>query len=233
MVALAESMSEAESDRMARRLLGLRPDFKRFYYDWILSLEAGEATAALSSERPSGGTYRDVASTDGAAAYDRVADLFQNVNFEDCRRFVLVGAGELPITALHVHDRTEVPRIECLDTRPEVSDRIHAFSRWLGTDRLHANCHNGGQHDYSDADIVYVANMVWPKGAVIARILETAPANVQIILRDPYSFGMLWAEEGAASLDPCLEVATYGRGSRFLSRDLFLRRRGTLPGARG
>jgi hypothetical protein len=230
LVALAEKLGDTESERLARSLLGLREEFTAFYYRWILVVEAAEARAALSSQLPRGGNYRDIANAEGAAIYDRVIDLFQHARFQDCRRFVLVGAGELPITALHVHDRTDVPHIECIDVRPNAAERVNDFSHWLGTNRLHGVCRDGLLHDYSHADIVYVANMVASKADVLARILQTAPANVQIILRDPYSFGLLWADEGAATLDPRLEIYARGRGSRFLSRDLFLRRAGLQSG---
>src|SRR5262249_17215701 len=61
---------------------------------------------------------------------------------------------------------------------------------------------DGAQYDYSDADVIFVANLVRPKQAVLTRILHTAPDHVRIILRDLYSLGLLWAEEGAAALDP-------------------------------
>ena len=61
------------------------------------------------------------------------------------------------------------------------------------------------------------------KGKQIA--LDTAPDHVRIVLRDPYSLGLLWAEEGCVALDPRVSIVARGAGSRFLSRDLFLARR--------
>src|SRR5262249_48847581 len=150
--------------------------------------------------------------------------MFRHVDFSNCARFVLVGAGELPSTALHVHDRTGVAHIACLDTRLEAVRSVETLAAWLNSDRLSALHFDGAQYDYSDADVIFVANMVTPKQVVLARILDTAPHHVRIILRDPYSLGLLWAEEGGAALDPRLSIIARGAGSRFLSRDLFLAR---------
>ena len=102
---------------------------------------------------------------------------------------------------------------------------VETLAAWLNSDRLRALQFDGTQYDYSDADVIFVANMVTPKQVVLARILDTAPHHVRIILRDPYSLGLLWAQEGGAVLDPRLSIIARGAGSRFLSRDLFLARR--------
>ena len=225
MADLATRMSESDAAILVRTLGDTAAEFARFYVDLILGHEAAEAQAVLACAPRPGLCYRDVASHEGAASYDRVADMFTHVDFSNCRHFVLVGAGELPVTALHVHDRTEVAHIDCLDTRPEAVRSVEALATWLASDRLRGLGFDGAQYDYSSADVIFVANMVRPKQAVLARILDTAPDHVRIILRDPYSLGLLWAEEGGAALDPCLSIVTRGADSRFLSRNLFLARR--------
>lgn len=137
---------------------------------------------------------------------------------------MLVGAGELPMTALHVHDKSEVGRIECLDTRNEAVEKVDAFGKWMNSDRLVGTLSDGCAYDYGQADVVFIANMVTPKAKVLSRVLDTAKPRTQIILRDPYSLGLLWAEAGASTLDERVAIAAVGAGSRFLSRDLYLRR---------
>src|SRR5215471_11701048 len=114
-------------------------EFARFYLDSIFAREAAEAQAVLEYAPRPGLSYRDVASHEGAASYDRVADMFTHIDFSSCRHFVLVGAGELPMTALHVHDRTGVAHIDCLDMRPEAVRSVEALAAWLASDR-HAAC---------------------------------------------------------------------------------------------
>lgn len=225
MTDLATRLSETDAAMLVRALGDTAAEFAGFYRDLIFAREAAEAQAVLAYAPRPGLCYCDVASREGAASYDRVADMFAHVDFSSCRHFVLVGAGELPMTALHVHDRTGVAHIKCLDTRPEAVRSVEALAAWLASDRLSSLRFDGAQYDYSDADVIFVANMVRPKQVVLARILDTAPDHVRIILRDPYSLGLLWAEEGGASLDPRVKIITRGAGSRFLSRNLFLARR--------
>jgi len=225
MADLATRLSDSEAAMLVRMLGDTAAEFARFHADLIYALEAAEAQALLAYAPRPGLGYRDVAGHEGAASYDRVADMFTHVDFSNCRRFVLVGAGELPMTALHIHDRTAVAHIDCLDKRPEAVRSIEALAAWLGSDRLRALRFDGAQYDYSHADVIFVANMVRPKQVILARILDTAPDHVRIVLRDPYSLGLLWAEEGGAALDPRASIVARGPGSRFLSRNLFLARR--------
>src|SRR5262245_39293582 len=225
MAELATRLSESEATLLVKALGDTAAEFARFYADSVFAREAAEARAVLAYAPRPGLSYRDVAGHEGGVAYDRVADMFTHIDFNSCRRFVLVGAGELPTTALHVHDRTGVAHIDCLDTRSEAVWSVAALAAWLGSDRLRALHFDGTQYDYADADVIFIANMVRPKHVVLARVLDTAPDHVRIVLRDPYSLGLLWAEEGGAALDPRVSIVARGTGSRFLSRDLFLARR--------
>jgi len=225
MADLATRLSESEAATLVRSLGDKAAEFARFFADSVFAREAAEVRAVLALAPRPGLGYRDVAGHEGTAAYNRVADMFTHIDFNNCRRFVLVGAGELPTTALHVHDRTGVAHIDCLDTRPEAVWSVAALAAWLGSDRLRALHFDGSQYDYADADVIFIANLVKPKQVVLARILDTAPDHVRIVLRDPYSLGLLWAEEGGAALDPRVSIVARGTGSRSLSRDLFLARR--------
>ncbi|MEL6921979.1 MAG: hypothetical protein AAFO77_13345 [Pseudomonadota bacterium] len=224
LVKLSELIGEVEGAELAKVHRDKREAFTLAYRRWILRLEADEVNKVLSVGLSGGAkSYRDVASSEGVAAYDRVADLFDCVDFKPGSHFVLVGAGELPMTALHVHDRSQVGAIKCLDTRRAAVARVSALGEWMNSDRLVGVLSDGAIYDYSEADTVFIANMVSPKANVLSRILDTAKPSVQIILRDPYSLGHLWAEAGSQVLDERVEVAAVGPGSRFLSRDLFLR----------
>ncbi len=69
-----------------------------------------------------------------------------------------------------------------------------------------------------------IASMVSPKRAVIARILETAPEDVRIVLWEPISLGRLWLESSEPDRHPQLEITGRGPVVR-LSQDVFARRR--------
>jgi hypothetical protein len=232
-ISIIVAFAERVGDQRGEAMMALNPvlqnyhgDFANFYAAWILEMEKTEAKAAMS--RPlRNGSFRDRVGASGAAAYDRVGDLFIHCDLSKRRTFVLVGAGALPVTALHVHDRTNIQRIECVDTRREAVDSVAKLSSWLRSDRLRPCQEDGAVYDYSLADVVYIANMVTPKWRVIARVLETASPHTIIVLRNPYSLGRLWAEDGEAGLDTRLRVTKRGRGSRYLSRDLYLERSGS------
>lgn len=142
-------------------------------------------------------------------------------------RLVMVGCGPNPSTILHAYDKVRIPEIVGLDTLPFAIETTRLLIERLRLTGVQAELCDGRAFDYSGAEVVFIANMMSPKAAVLSRIADTAPANVQVVLRDPYSFGRLWAERGQEDLDPRLEVVATGWPSDgvALSRDLFIRRR--------
>jgi hypothetical protein len=139
----------------------------------------------------------------------------------------MVGCGWRPVTVFRIHDTTSVPEIVGLDIAPDAIDTANALAVKLGYKRMRAELGDGCEYDYSQAQIIYVSSMVSPKAKVIARIADTAPEDVQIILWEPYSLGRLWVESTERTLDPRLEVTGYGSVA-WLARDVFVRRRRLL-----
>jgi hypothetical protein len=186
------------------------------------------AVEKLLEIRPSGpAVIGDLLGSRERLAYDRVSDMFENVDFSRCSRLVMVGCGALPSTIFHVYDKTEVREIVGLDIRPVAIEAVSALVERFGSSRVKAELCDGRAFDYAGATVVFVANMVSPKAAVLARIADTAPTDVQIVLREPFSLGRLWADSGEQGLDPRLEVVGRARPSGYvaLSRDVFLMRR--------
>ena len=163
--------------------------------------------------------------------YNRVREMFDRVDFSGCRQFVMVGCGRLPVTMFHVHDRTESTDIVGLDVVPEAVDTAREIAARFGYARVGTELCEGQAYDYRDAQIVFITNMISSKAAVLSRIAETAPPEVRIIVREPYSLRRLWSESGERSLDPRLEITGRGSNNATLSRDVYLKRRST-PSAR-
>ena len=161
-------------------------------------------------------------------AYRCLDEVFDHVDFRNCRRAVMVGCGGRPFTMFRIHDQTAVPEIVGLDIVPEAVDTANKLAAELGYGRMHAELCDGCDYDYSNAQMVYVASMVSPKAAVVARIADTASDDVQIVLWEPYSLGRLWAESAERTLDPRLEVTGRTSVSRNMTRDVFVRRRGAV-----
>jgi hypothetical protein len=158
-------------------------------------------------------------------AYDRVNEMFDHVDFRECRRVVMVGCGRRPFTMFHIHDKTDVPEIVGLDIVPEALEAGEALAGRLGYDRARFVLCDGIAYDFGGADLVYVSAMVSPKAAVVSRIVDTAPGHVHITVREPYALGRLWSESAVRPLDPRLEIAGSGSGAWSLSRDVHLKRR--------
>ena len=192
----------------------------------IVTEEIADAQRLLQERWDGPVLFKDVASATRLVAYNRVPELFDRVVFRNCRCLVMVGCGSLPFTIFHVHDRTEVPEIIGIDIVPEAVETANELAKRLGYARVRAELQDGRSYDYSQAQIVFIANMVSPKPTVVSRIADTAPKDVQIIVREPYSLGRLWAESSERSPDPRLEITGRGRsGSWNLSRAVFLSRR--------
>lgn len=226
-------LADAMGEDACNALLASRPGLLKYAsvlteanYRRILSYEFGETERMLQLRPPESGPVGELLSErERVNTYGRVGDMFHNVDFSQCRRMVIVGGGPNPVTAFHVYDRTGVPDIVVIDVRPEAIDKVSALIAHFGLSRMRAEIRNGLDFDYRGTEVVFVANMVASKAAVISRIVDTAPAAVQIVAREPYGLGVLWAESAERELDARLMVAGKGRHGSPLSRDVYLRRR--------
>lgn len=202
----------------------LIPGLSHLYARYIRSRELVEIRTRLSDADHGDGAALEGMGEFARRAYDRVRDMFETVDFSGCRRFVMVGCGSLPVTMLHVMEKTTVPEIVGLDIDGTALSLNQTAIRSFDSGRLRVEHANGTAYDYESADIVYIANLVQPKRGVLKRVADTARDETQVILRDPYSMGRLFAESGVDELDERLRLTGEGAGSRrFLSRHVFLR----------
>lgn len=202
------------------------PTATRLYHDYVVSNEQLDAARMLSRAADGFPADDNTASPFSQAAYDRVNAIFDHIDFARCQKFVMVGCGQMPYTALQVHAQTEVAAVLGIDISPTAIESVRSLAERLSLRRLGAELVSGADYDFHGADAIYVANMVSPKNPVMSRIADTAPENVQVVMREPYSLGILWNECGEDTLDPRLEVCLRGPGSVYLARDVVLRRRG-------
>lgn len=197
----------------------------RLYYSHIVEMETAEVVSLMARPASTGLVpYADMASERGRVSYERVGDMFRHVDFARCQRFVMVGCGQLPVTALHVMAVTAVPDIVVVDISEAAIEAVQRLSDRFGWRRLRAVHQAGHLLDYRGADVIYLANMISPKSAALHRALLTAPAHAQIVLREPYALGRLWAEKAEPGMPPTLRVAGRGPVSGHLSRDPYLER---------
>ncbi|MEZ5734582.1 MAG: hypothetical protein R3E09_02060 [Novosphingobium sp.] len=204
---------------------------RQVYSEYILRMENAALDNILAMEIRSGMQFGQVADPEAKMAFDRVADIFERLILEPDMRFVMIGCGQLPVTAIHVIERAGCANVICMDVVEraiDASERLKAIFGWPSLHPVHCD---GKDFDFGNADVVYIANMVRPKGAVIEQVARTAPPGCQIVVREPYGLGRLWADLGEASLPESLFVSSYGNGSRYLSRDAFLSWHGLTSGA--
>jgi hypothetical protein len=191
----------------------------------VIDREIAETRRLLQLNLEAPVSFTDVASENSLRLYSRIDEVFDHVDFSNRSRVVIVGCGRRPFTIFRIHDRTDIPDIVGLDILREAIATARKLADRLGYARASFEHHDGCSYDYGEAEIVYVANMASPKAAIVSRIAETAPDDVQLIVREPFSLGRLMAESVERALDPRLEIVARGSGSSYLSRDVFLRRR--------
>ena len=201
------------------------PALTRAFYERVVRKEMAETERLLQQVWVGPVSFVDVASPAVMRTYNRVREMFERVDFRACRRFVMVGCGRLPVTMFHVHDQTETAEIIGLDIVPDAIETARKMAARFGYARIGAELCDGQTHDYGQAQIIFITNMIASKAAVLSRIAETAPPEVRIIVREPYSLRLLWSESGERSLDPRLEIIGRGSAHPTLSRDVYLKRR--------
>lgn len=232
-VDLAQAMGLEAADRMLERapeLTRLRPHLPSEFHANVVDREIAEARRLLATPIAAPASYRALASPTAASMYDRLAGVAEHVARPGMQRIVMVGCGWRPVTMFHLHDTTDAREIVGLDVVPDAVETAAALARKLGYDRIRTELRDGTGFDYAGADIVYVASMVSPKPDVIARILDTAPEDVRIVLWEPVALGRLWVEGSMPERNPRLEITGRGPVMR-LSQDVFARRRRPAPGA--
>jgi SAM-dependent methyltransferase len=201
------------------------PLLNKLYYQHIVDMETQEAQHILSTTGSGGRSFKDLAGERGIVSYERVGDMFNHVDFTDCETFVMVGCGQLPVTALHVMDRSSVKSVVCLDVSEKAISVANQLKAVLGLDKMHARVLNGRDYDFRAASVIYIGNMVSPKLEVVRQALRTCGPSARLVVREPYSLGRLWTERVEDALTEVAHVTGKGPVSRHLSRDVYLQKR--------
>lgn len=222
--------------------LEYRPAIKRAFYEMIANNEISQTRKFLRRDRDNPTSFTGFANTHSLRVYNRSADMYDHLDFRGCRRIVMVGCGWMPSILFHVHDKTDIPELVGLDINPSAIATSNELAKRLGYARVRTELQNGLSYDYSKTQIVYIVGMVSEmKSAVVSRIADTAPRNVQVLVNEPYSLGRLWHEAVEDVLDHRFEVI--GRGpdqyagrspitekgpAASLQRDVYLKRRSEI-----
>jgi len=233
-VAMGHDAGEALLDSHPE-LFSHRPVLTRAFIEMVQAQDVAEIRQMLDKDVNGPTSFGQIATErtsigvmSSKDAYKRLDEVFEHVDFSRCARAVMVGCGGRPFTMFRIHDQTPVPEIVGLDIVPDAVETANILAAKLGYTRCRAEFRNGRDYDYRGAQVVYIASMVSPKAAVVSRIADMAPADLQLVLWEPYSLARLWSERAEETLDPRLEVVGRTRVSRNMTRDVFVRFR---PGA--
>jgi len=185
---------------------------KRFLYPHQYYMRAIEAQESSFIQRT---TFRNTNSpledtTKGefmkTRFHSKVNDL-KMIEFEKVKKVVMVGSGSLPDTILFLAENFKIPEIIGLDNNAEAVFSSCELINFLGFSNITIKNVDGLHYDYSDADLVYIANFVPPKNEVLNQIAKTAPQHVQIIIESPILMGQLFFEEVIPEkLNPILNI---------------------------
>ena len=148
------------------------------------------------------------------------------IDWQGKKKIVMVGSGPLPETILYLYDHTNIEQIVGLDNNQEAIFIAGEMIRSIkNTSRIQLQHYNGLHYDYSDADIIYVANFITPKIKILDRIAVTAKNGVQVLVQTPVSFGKMLYESATDGLNPRLTLTQEGAiNTYFLSKTLVLQK---------
>lgn len=224
-VALNNEMGSPIAEEVLQRLPEVvhgMPELVQAYQNMIFAQEAQEVEQIMANRCDNILSFADVASPEALTSYNRVSDIFNWIYFKNFQLAFVVGSGQLPVTAFHIHDRTNVNKIVCVDIRPEAISTTEVLATAMKMKRLGGLLCDGAHVDFRGAQFVYVANMVRGKDRVVERILQTAPSDVQIVVREPVGLGQLWTEKMSRTQNLGLHITKCGKIFKYLSHDRLL-----------
>ncbi len=166
----------------------------------------------------------NISNSFGRDAYERVSDLQSLIDFCTCRSVVMVGCGAFPATLFWLLDHHPGASYVGLDIDPRCIEKATEVIKAMGVDKIHFGTIDGSHYDFDGVDLVYVANQVIPKKAVLDQA-SRSDSVTHVVVREPTSRGELLAEAVRHDVPSGFVVENKGsESSTFLSYDLLLSR---------
>ena len=132
---LGAAMEPAEGEALLYanpHFLEHRPALQEARYEMVVRNEIAQSRQFLEQARDSPASFPEMANSFSVSIYSRTGDIFEHLNFGDCRRMILVGCGWMPVTLFHVHDKTDVPELVGLDIVPDAVATANELAKRLG-----------------------------------------------------------------------------------------------------
>lgn len=120
--AIRDLGAEMGSDN-GRALLDAYPDIvtvhrealKNAFSKYVVENERLQTQQLLQQEWNGSTSFPELANPLSSRVYSRSIDMFEHIDFKNCRQMVLVGSGWMPVTLFHVQDMTDVPELLGID----------------------------------------------------------------------------------------------------------------------
>jgi hypothetical protein len=191
---------------------------------YVRANEMREAYAVADKPYRESQRFQELCDTElSKQTYDQTRSEAMLVDYSNCDTLVMVGCGPFPETTMYLYENTPIKIIIGLDQEQSAVAIAGDLLASLGIDKIQMEHAKGEKYDYSEADVIYVANFVSPKREVFEHIAETAKPNTKIITRHPVSFGKMLYEDTLANIPPRLTVKRTGQvNPYFLFQGLLL-----------
>jgi len=130
----------------------LREQFSDIYNQYILAMEKAEQAAIVSRQKTTAlSQFQACAGQAALAAYWRVEGLVEQLDLKAGAKVVMVGCGQLPVTALHILDKIAAAEVVCLDICPQTIASVQRLKTIFGYPQLQAQLSDGANYDYAGA----------------------------------------------------------------------------------
>lgn len=139
--------------------------------------------------------------------YEAYSTFYKNLELKDIKKMVMVGCGPLPNTIMYFYENTKIPEIIGLDNNQEAVFMAGTMLKGLECSGVKLRHMDGTKYDYSEADVITIANFVSPKNKVLNRIASTCKDSAQIVVESPrFLNSMIFDKIVKEKLHPRLKV---------------------------
>ncbi len=155
-------------------------------------------------------------------AYDRVKGMEQ---FLEKKNVVVIGAGAIPATLIFAQKSGLIKSGIGLDIDKIAVSLAKELTQHLNVNELSYLNINGLDYDFTNSDVVFIANLVRGKSKLLNRLSSQLKFGDHIILREPWGKGVYLAESAIESIGSSWKVI--GQDSPcpyFYSQSFYLRK---------
>ncbi|MCR9204267.1 MAG: hypothetical protein NXH75_06810 [Halobacteriovoraceae bacterium] len=155
-------------------------------------------------------------------AFDRVKGIEK---FLTNKRIVTVGMGSVPVTLIYAQKIGLIKSGIGLDIDQEAINLATQLTSFLKVDGVIYLRANGVDFDFSETDVVFIANLVRGKANLLEKLSSQLSSGDHVILREPFEKGCYLNESAIDSIGPSWEIVGKDEPCpHFYSQSFYLRK---------